>query len=160
MKLIPLTQGQFAKVDDEDFERIKNMGWCALWSKEGRTFYACVTIRENGLQRTARMHREIMGITDPRVKVDHKNHDTLDNRRENLRPCSHTNNLANRGGRQINNTSGIRGVYWHERAGKWMAQITVSRKAIYLGLHETKESAAKAYAAANKKYFGEFGGDL
>ena len=87
--------------------------------------------------------------------VDHINGDSLDNRVENLRGGSQSQNMANaRIGRA--NTSGFKGVTWHARAKKWAAQITVNGKCIYLGCYSSKDEAANAYAVGSKKHFGEF----
>lgn len=106
------------------------------------------------------MHRQIMGVTDPKVKVDHKNHDTLDNRRHNLRICTNLQNCANKRGLACNNTSGNRGVSWNKISSNWRAQIRVNGKLISLGSFNKKSDAAAAYAAANRQHFGEFGGKI
>lgn len=161
MKIIQLTQGQVAIVDDDDFEKIGSLRWHACWSRRGKTFYAHRNaLNGNGKRTIIQMHRVIMGATDPNIEIDHKNHDTLDNRKENLRACSGLQNKSNRSGPQANSTSGVRGVYWHKRAGKWMAQIKVNKKHIYLGLFDSKDKAAEAYASANREHFGEFGGNI
>ncbi len=68
--------------------------------------------------------------------------------------------MHNRTGPHKNSTSGIRGVSLDKRSGRWRADIKLHGKQINLGYHVLKEDAASAYAAANKKYFGEFGGGL
>ena len=161
MKMIPLTQGQVALVDDEDFERFGHLEWGALKRKDG-TFYA---VGSNPIYRekphTIYLHRAIMGVTDPKIDVDHKNHDTLDcRRRKNLRICTRSQNMANRKGSQSNSISGTRGVSWHVKSGKWTACLQVNKRYIYLGVFKKKEDAAAAYAVANREHFGEFGGGL
>ncbi|HMD55018.1 MAG TPA: AP2 domain-containing protein, partial [Phycisphaerae bacterium] len=64
-------------------------------------------------------------------------------------------NMANTK-KKSTNTSTLKGAFWHKRAQKWMAQIMVDRKSIYLGLYQTPEEAHEAYAIAAKKYFGDF----
>lgn len=159
MKLIPLTHGQTALVDDADFARFGHLNWMATTANKGRTFYAA-----RGRPRPGRglllLHREILGLTDPRIKGDHRNHDTLDNRRCNLRISTQAQNVAHRGILDARNTSGFRGVSWHRQRWKWRARIMVGQKDIHIGLFKTAKSAAKAYAAANLKYFGAFGGVL
>lgn len=96
-------------------------------------------------QATVRLHRELMGLTrgDPR-KVDHVNHDPLDNRRANLRVCSHAENLQNREGGY--GRSRYRGVIWLKSAGKWQAQVNFGGKNHYLGRFTDELEAARAAA--------------
>lgn len=91
----------------------------------------------------------------PSSEVDHINGNGQDNRACNLRLADHSQNLANRG-RNANNTSGFKGVYWHRRARKWMAQIVVRGKVLYLGLHPDRYAAARAYDRAAIEHFGPF----
>lgn len=160
MKLIPLTQGQFAKVDDEDFERFGRMGWNAIWNPYTKSFYASRNSkRPDGRNTTLYLHRHILGSPHG-MQIDHKSHDTLDDQRSNLRICTRSQNGGHRKGLPGHNESGIRGVSWYKPHGKWLARIMVQRRAIFLGYFSDKNEAARAYASANKKYFGEFGGVL
>ena len=160
MKLIPLTQGQFAKVDDEDFEKFGGFKWCAKWSECTNSFYAHrETYKSCGGRTTSTLHRSVMGNL-PGTLVDHRNSDTLDCQKENLRICSRSQNAMNRKGATAKSKSGIRGVSLYKPNGKWVAHIKINGKNKNLGYFEMKEDAAAAYAAANKKYYGEFGGKL
>lgn len=87
--------------------------------------------------------------------VDHKNHDTLDNRRKNLRICSHTENMQNRKNNP-KKQSGRVGVVYDEVNKKWRASITKNKRKILLGRHKTLREAIAARAAAEKIYFGEY----
>lgn len=87
--------------------------------------------------------------------LDHRNLNKADNRFDNLRPATHSQNAANVS-RRANCASGMKGVTWHKRAGKWLAQIRKSGKNNYLGLYATKEEAHSAYAAAAFHLHGEF----
>jgi len=147
-KTIPLTQGKFAIVDDEDFINLAMNIWhydCG---------YAARTTHENGKKKTIRMHA-VINKTPKGLHTDHINRNKLDNRKENLRTCSLSQNLRNRG-KQSNNTSGYKGVCWHKRANKWVVFIEVNKKQLYLGLHENIIDAARTYNAAAKKHYGEF----
>jgi hypothetical protein len=86
-------------------------------------------------------------------RLDHINRNTLDDRIENLRECTHSQNLANTGPKK-NNKSGYKGVYWAQ--GLWTAVICVNRKHIYLGGYDDPKKAHEAYVAASKQYHGEF----
>lgn len=156
MMRIPLSQGQHSIVDKEDYAAMSNRTWVAAWNPSAKGFYAVST---SGGQ-TTYMHRAILGVTDPRVKVDHRNHNTLDNRRQNLRACTQSQNCANRRGPQLNGTSGYRGVSWNKREARWTARIGVNGRRINLGYFSTVPAAAAAYRAANKKHHGDFGGHL
>lgn len=150
MKRIKLTQGQVAIVDDDDFEWLSQWNWRALQHPSGK-FRAG---RAGPQQAAILMHRLICRAARDE-QVDHKNGDPLDNRRSNLRVCTKSENLCNRGA-QKNNTSGFKGVTWHKLTSKWMAQISVRSRHIHLGLFSTARAAGRAYKIAARKYHGEF----
>lgn len=89
------------------------------------------------------------GELDHRDKV--KNHNWIDNLREASTSQNHANLNA-----PAHNTTGFKGVYWHKKAGRYMASIKHNYKQIYLGLHDTKEAAHAAYCAKAKELFGDF----
>ena len=96
---------------------------------------------------------------DPKGKqVDHIDGNPLNNKIDNLRLATGSQNQMNRGLLK-NNTSGVVGVYWVESVQKWRAQIDCKNKRIYLGYFDDKEEAIAARIAAEKKYFGEFRND-
>ena len=143
MKLIRLSQDKFAKVDDEDFDKINQYKWCfieshgASWRRKGKGIL---------------MHRFI--INAPKyLEVDHKNGDRLDNQKNNLRICTHADNMRNR---KINKStmSGYKGV--RNNHGRWQACITFNHKFIHLGNFTDKKVAAQKYNETAKQYFGEF----
>lgn len=106
------------------------------------------------------IHRMIMEriLGRPLVKgelVDHINHDTFDNRRENLRLATNGQNQHN-ARKNKNNTSGYKGVDWSKHDKKWRARIMVNEKRIQIGLFNNKEDAKKARDEAAIKYHGEF----
>ena len=103
---------------------------------------------------TILMHREILN-TKRGISTDHINGNGLDNRKENLRVCTHQENTFNRHA-QKNNKLGIKGVCWHKRAKKFCANINVKGKVIYLGIFNVLADADSAYRIAEEKYFGEF----
>jgi len=155
VKLIPLTQGKFAIVDDENFDRLNANKWCAMRDKSTRSFYAVRNSpRVNGKSRLILMHREVVNA-EARFDVDHRNHNTIDNRLDNLRVCTTSQNAANSRVRK-DNSSGCKGVHWHKQSCKWHARLAVSGKRLHLGYFDSKEDAASAYDAAALELHGEF----
>lgn len=157
---IPLTKGHFALVDAEDFERLSAFKWCA-WSSPKRPglVYAIRAIkRAGGRTTTMWMHREILGATERRVFVDHRDHDGLNNTRENLRLCTRRQNAWNIGSSPNQKRGGFKGVSLDKPTGKWVAKLGGSRGPLYLGLFKSAEDAARAYDRAARENFGEFAG--
>lgn len=91
----------------------------------------------------------------PAGNIDHEDTNKSNNRFSNLRPANQSQNMGNRG-KQKNNTSGFKGVYYDKANDKWAATIMVNKRGIGLGRFATREEAATAYDEAAKKFFGEF----
>lgn len=153
MRTIQLDKGQVALIDDEEFERVSKHTWYAKPDKQN--YYACTTIETNGKSYTVRMHRFIMGLEkgDKRV-VDHISHNTLDNRKENLRVCTNAENCRNRKPLPKTYPEGVSKKTG--RSKRYTARIGVNYKRITLGHFLTIEEASKAYQEAKLRYFGEF----
>lgn len=152
MKRIALTQGKFASVDNSDFEELSKFKWYA--SKAHKTYYANRAKGSKGKQVRIAMHRQILSAPKGSF-VDHCNHNGLDNRRSNIRLCTHADNMRNRE-RNRDNRSGFKGVTWDSHHKKWRANIQVNGKDFYLGYFFCIVKAAKAYDYIAKRYFGEF----
>lgn len=154
-KLIPLSKGLHAIVDDEDFEWLSQWKWSAMGGKKGWTHYA------SGSQ--GMMHRLILGLKPHHKRIaDHINGNGLDNRRCNLRRVTNGQNQRNKGPNK-NNTLGIKGVYWHLQKKRFQVQVMHNWKAIYIGRYLTLEKAIKARNQAYKRYHGKyarFGNDM
>lgn len=154
MKEIQLTKGNVALVDDEDFEHVNQFKWRAKVTP--RNVYAVRTFKVNGNTLAQKMHRFILGVTDPNIEVDHApDHSGLNNQRHNLRKASTAQNQHNQSIR-TDNTSGFKGASWDKRSKKWEARIRVNGGSKYLGRFTSKKEAARAYDAAALKHFGAF----
>lgn len=137
-------------VDDDVFGSMNSYKWTI---SKG---VALRSVKFEGKFVTIYLHREVLGLKygDPR-QGDHINGNRLDDRRENLRICSHAENLWNRGYAK-NNRSGFKGVYKHLNCNKWAAEIGKNGKRFYLGLFETPELAHEFYCLAAEMLHGEF----
>lgn len=147
MREIQLTKGMNAIVDDDDFELLSGFKWQTVCGGK----YAARSTKLDG-RKMIYMHRFIMGSPDGGI-VDHKNGNTLDNRKENLRmatPCQNSWNMKPK-----NPRSGYKGVSMHT-SGLWQARIRVNYKSIKLGYFRDPAEAHKAYCSAAIKYHGEF----
>ena len=146
---IPLTKGQVALVDDEDFAWLSQWSWCL--NSRG---YAVRAERKDGKSFAVLMHRQVLGLVpgDGRV-ADHRNHNRLDNRRSNLRACSNAENVASqKRGRQDR----YKGTSWSPSAAKWEAYICPGGSKLTLGYFDDPIDAALAYDRAALAHFGEF----
>lgn len=153
MKNIPITRGLITIVDNVDYEYLIQWRWHAI-VKCG-TAYAARWQRGATDRHKVWLHRDIMSVL-PEFEVDHINHDTLDNRRCNLRICTRAENSQNR--RSCHTASGYRGVYYRPRSKTkpWFASIQPNGRAVQLGYHRTAREAAIAYNHAARKHFGAF----
>jgi hypothetical protein len=146
MREIPLTHGEVALVDDEDFEWLSKFSWRVVDDPRNNTLYAAAS--------PITMHRIILGSDGAEASlVDHENGNGLDNRRENLRMATASQNQGNRRLNR-NSTSGYKGV--SRRNGRWTARIKMKGRSTYLGTWDTPEEAAEAYDSKAREYFGEF----
>lgn len=143
--------------DDEDEHLVFQYTWRLKYEKKNGVFYAVTNIGRTvkGNLKTITLHRLLTGVADPKIHVDHKNHNGLDNRRENLRPCTRIQNLGN-----IRTRKKYKGIVHHkdkDHAKKpWEAQITIDGKSRYLGCYTTEKEAALAYNKAAEEKYGEF----
>lgn len=147
MKEIRLAGGKTTIVDDDDFDFINKWKWHL--DIDG---YAKRNTRAGNKSRTIKMHREIMNTPDG-METDHINGNKLDNRKCNLRIATSSQNHANSKVRNSNKT-GKKGVRVDH--GKYRAQISIHGKKIHLGMFDSLDDAATAYAEKAKEIYGEF----
>lgn len=156
MKEIKLSGGGLALVDDEDYERVNQFKWHT--AKRKHTTYAIRGFRVNGKKSSTSMHRDVVKAKKGEV-VDHKDHNGLNNQKENLRPGNQSQNLMNTESRVLSKpkTSEFKGVSWKKSRGKWRAALGIPvKKKIDLGLFNSEIEAAMAYDVAAFKHYGEF----
>lgn len=154
MKIIYAVNGQEILVDDSDYEELAkhswyvNAGYAARRKKHpngipGKTFHLY-------------MHRYLLGLGfGERFSVDHKNRNTLDNQRTNIRKCTHAENQRNKVARP-NNKSGLKGVSWDSGRTKWHASIRLNGRSKSLGRFECPKEAYEVYCLAADMLHGEF----
>jgi len=146
MSKIYLTQNQYTTVDPADMVSLSQYKW---------HYGGGYARRHNGFRNTPiPMHRHLLNARKGQM-IDHINGDKLDNRRSNLRFCTFAQNGQN-AKTPVNNMSGYKGVTWHKRHKKWMAQIMKNGKQWCLGYFEDATEAARAYNDAAEKLHGEF----
>ncbi|MDR1506551.1 MAG: HNH endonuclease [Treponema sp.] len=97
------------------------------------------------------LHRILMDVPN-NLFIDHKNGNTLDNRKCNLRICTQAQNNKNSKSRN----KSLKDIYWDEKRKKWRVRIDFSKKRLNIGYYDTAEKAHSAYCKAAKKYHGEF----
>ena len=150
--LIGLTQGQVAIVDAEDYQWLIAYKWRAQYDKDINNFYAVrdTPCDKNGKRKFIRMHREIMAA-NKHDHVDHGSHETLDNRKTNLKLVTGRGNMMNKL-LYKNSTSGVCGVSWNKRDNKWVAYIRVEGRMLHLGSYSNRDEAIAARQCANAKY--------
>lgn len=145
MKQIPLTQGKFVLVDDEDYEFLMQWRWCISHGYAMR--------REYPSEKSVYMHR-VISKTPHDMKTDHRDGDILNNQRHNLRAATHAQNMRN--SKIKPHSSQYKGVGWYEKDKRWVAKIVVDKQRKWLGCFKSEIEAAHVYDAAAKLYHGEY----
>ena len=152
-------------IDLEDLDRVLNFPftWVTRYDKTLHDYYAVATVwsvDEDGNRKgnPIYLHRFIMNSENENEWVDHINHKPRDNRKENLRPISISDNSRNRKTRNRNNKSGYRNVSWD--GYRWIVQLQVDGKNKVLGRFEKDqlEEAGKFAEQKRKELYGEFAG--
>jgi hypothetical protein len=150
MKTIQTSAGDFVSVSDEDFAMLSKHAWHT--DKEG---YAATNVRSPSAKRgwtKVRMHRLVLPTAS---LIDHIDRNPLNNTRENLRACDHSQNQFNRGAAS-NNKCGLKGVSYHTKTSRWFSRIKRYGRQIHLGYFDTPEEAHEVYCLAADMLHGEF----
>jgi len=150
-------------IDTEDLEYVKSFGlrWCIKNSKNTKTQYARATKWElvNGEPKLITYCLHILLLNAKKGEyVDHRNHDTLDNRKDNLRITTNSNNTKNRKSKNSNNSSGYRNVLFDKQRGLWLVRLQINKKGKTLGEFTDVHEAGKFAEEMRQKYYGKFAG--
>lgn len=144
---IPLTKGAVAIIDEADLHLLVPHSW-----RLTRDGYAASSVKQS----FTLLHRRLLGLEKGDGKsVDHIDGDRLNNRRSNLRVCTHSENMRNQG-KHTRNASGFKGVFWNKKDKRWQAEVAVLGKNYYAGYHATAELAAAARDRLAEQLHGEF----
>ena len=150
---IYLGLGHFTIIEPRDYYLLSHFKWFVHGN--GSNLYAARSALTSDLRsRIIYLHRQLMN-PPPGLVVDHRNCDSLDNRRANLRTVTQAVNMRNRRKRK-NTSSRFIGVHFDKQRNKWSVHIRYNSKKIWLGRFDDEIAAAKAYDEAAKNHFGEF----
>lgn len=151
-RVIKLFSGEYVRIDEEDYERLSQYSWCLFKSEKWQ--YAIRTEYKNGTQKTIYMHREIMGVTDPKIYVDHRDHDGLNNLKSNLRVSDNRFNQYN-----VGKKSTSKQKYKNIRQldeNRWQVRVRTPKGKRVERVVYSEEDAVKLYNELALKYHGEF----
>lgn len=143
----------YAIIDEEDFDKVKDYRWRAIFSRRAGRYYA-------GAAKSILMHRLILNAPNG-MMVDHikaypnAELNGLDNRKSNLRLANASQNAAH-SVKRITSRSPYKGIWFIKETSRWRSSIRVNYKRIYLGCFAKAKEAAMAYDRAAIKHFGEF----
>jgi len=143
-----MSGGERIKIDDQDYEFLSQWKW-----RIGAGGYAVRSgwIDNEGKRKPIFMHRILAGTVGTDFLTDHINGDIFDNRKMNLRACTHSQNNLNR--RKFKGTSKFKGVYWKKESRGWISCLTIKGKLKNLGTFDNEEDAAKCYDYHARRFY-------
>jgi hypothetical protein len=135
-------------ISNEDFELVSQHTWHVQWSNKIKGYYVSTTFHmgtENGKQKakTILLHKLILNVLDVnrKIQVDHKNFNTLDNRRENIEVVSTSQNSLHRKGANKNSTTKVKNISWSKSTQRYLVQFQVNHKNVCFGRFKTLDEA-------------------
>ena len=140
-------------VDTEDLPLLSQYYLKIPNKKQG--YVIARTLMKDGKRKSIALGRLLLGVTDPNILVDHKDRNVRNYSKSNLRPCTRSENQANRVF-NIQKTSKYKGVSFDSYMQKWKVSLKYHRKKLHGGYYDNEEEAALCYNELAKKYFGEF----
>lgn len=142
MTKIQLSKTKYTIIDDEDYDRVSRYNW-----SYNSGYARC-------LSRNIYLHRLILNPPNDK-QIDHINHNTLDNRKNNLRICSGAENCKNTNSHK-DSVSRFKGVCFDKQTKKWQSQIYINGYQVKIGRFDNEIDAARAYDDLASEHFGEF----
>lgn len=149
-------------IDTEDLPKLidLNYRWCTRWYKNPTTYYVSTNIRlGNGKIKTILLHRLLMNVDARDEHVHHEIHDGLFNLKSNLKITTNSKNNQHRRGKNCNNKSGYRNVFWNSTIEKWTVRLMNNYESIHIGDFDDVDYAGEVAEKARQKYFGEYAGN-
>jgi len=142
---LPLSDGTFCLIDSDDYERVASHRWFA-------NSYGYMVGKIGGRQ--VRLSRFLLDAPAG-MEVDHINRDVRDNRKDNLRICTHSQNQHNKG-KMVPTSSRFKGVTWNKQRKRWRSYIFHDGRQEHLGFFTQEKDAARAYNAKALELWGVF----
>jgi hypothetical protein len=145
-------------IDLDDFDKVDelNLSWHLKWDKGMETYYCKATKYlgyVDGKPKYQTVHLHAVIINNQKEDVDHINHNTLDNRKSNLRIKNRQDNSLHRLGSNKNSTTGVRNVSYSKVTNKYIVQLQINGKNVVFGKFDKLEDAAKCAEENRKKYY-------
>jgi len=153
-------------IDTEDLIKFQKLAlaWHTIFIRGSNSYYGrCTqylgTFDGKPKYYTIYAHQVVLNLFTDEYHIDHKNHDTLDCRKENLRVSKLSENTKSRKTKNTNNSSGYRNVTWDKSRGKWIIQLQINGKNTMMGEFDDVHEAGKVAEELRKKYYGEYAGE-
>ena len=138
---VSLTQGQVCLIDACDMALVGEYKWCAHKEGKAKKYYVRASLSKvNGKRKFLGLHRLIMSVTNPKIKIDHIDMNPLNNRKSNLRLATASQNGYNQTA-HLNSKTGVKNISWHKQRNKYVLYIKMNGKAKHYGYFDTIEEA-------------------